>query len=453
MRNSLCFVLMPFGQKPDGTGRTINFDAVYEQVIAPAIAYSGLEAIRADKEQTGGIIHKAMFERLVLCAYAVADLTTANANVYYELGVRHAIRPWRTALIFAEGIRLPFDTQDLRGMPYRLDAAGLPAAALEDRQKLAQVLRSARAQAADPTDDSPVYQFLDYLPRTEVPHEKTDTFRDQVKYSEEAKRALAAAREQKTAAAVDEALRALRPLPDLEAAVLVDAMLSYRAVSAWTSMIDFVGRLPAEIRETVLVQEQLGFALNRAGRGDEAEKVLVELVKQRGASPETLGILGRVYKDRWERAIKAGDLEEAAAHLDRAIDTYVSGFEADFRDAYPGVNAVTLMEIKAPPDPRREELHPIIRYAVLRKMASKRPDYWDHATLLELAALRRDAQETSAQLGRSLAAMRETWEPETTARNLSLIRKARAARNEPFPPADDAERKLLRKAGKDETLA
>ncbi|HVE85110.1 MAG TPA: hypothetical protein VND93_19800, partial [Myxococcales bacterium] len=111
MRNSLCFVLMPFGQKPDGTGRTINFDAVYEQVIAPAIADSGLEAIRADKEQTGGIIHKAMFERLVLCAYAVADLTTANANVYYELGVRHAIRPWRTALIFAEGIRLPFDTQ------------------------------------------------------------------------------------------------------------------------------------------------------------------------------------------------------------------------------------------------------------------------------------------------------------------------------------------------------
>ena len=41
-----------------------------------------------------------MFERLVLCEYAVADLTTANANVFYELGVRHAVRPFSTVLLF-----------------------------------------------------------------------------------------------------------------------------------------------------------------------------------------------------------------------------------------------------------------------------------------------------------------------------------------------------------------
>ena len=49
--------------------------------------------MRADEEMAGGIIHKPMFERLILCEYAVADLTAANAKVCYELGVRHAVRP------------------------------------------------------------------------------------------------------------------------------------------------------------------------------------------------------------------------------------------------------------------------------------------------------------------------------------------------------------------------
>ena len=83
---------MPFGRKPDAAGRVIDFDRVYGELIAPAIAEAELEPLRADEEQTGGIIHKPMFERLILCEYAVADLTTANANVFYELGVRHAVR-------------------------------------------------------------------------------------------------------------------------------------------------------------------------------------------------------------------------------------------------------------------------------------------------------------------------------------------------------------------------
>src|SRR5215204_3596465 len=96
----LCFVLMPFGRKPDVAGKLIDFDEVYRQVIAPAVTEAGLTPIRADEELTGGIIHKPMFERLVLCDFAVADLTTGNANVFYELGVRHAARPFSTVQIF-----------------------------------------------------------------------------------------------------------------------------------------------------------------------------------------------------------------------------------------------------------------------------------------------------------------------------------------------------------------
>src|SRR3954470_24902370 len=122
----LCFVLMPFGRNSDGTGATIDFDAVYRDLIAPAVRAAGLEPLRADEEVTGGIVHKPMFERLILCEHAVADLTFAKANVFYELGVRHAVQPHSTVLMFASGTRLPFDVELDRGLPYSLDADGTP---------------------------------------------------------------------------------------------------------------------------------------------------------------------------------------------------------------------------------------------------------------------------------------------------------------------------------------
>ena len=76
----LCFVLMPFGTKDDPTLGKVYFDEIYDQVIAPAITDAGMQCVRADEEWVGGIIHKPMFERLILCDYAVADLTTGNTE-------------------------------------------------------------------------------------------------------------------------------------------------------------------------------------------------------------------------------------------------------------------------------------------------------------------------------------------------------------------------------------
>src|SRR5438270_9036698 len=135
----LCFVLMPFGRKSDPTGTSIDFDAVYETLIAPAIRAAGLEPIRADEEMTGGIVHKPMFERLILCDYAVADLTFANANVFYELGVRHAVRPATTVAIFATHQKLPFDIVYLRAIPYDLAAGNR--LGLSEAQALQDILR------------------------------------------------------------------------------------------------------------------------------------------------------------------------------------------------------------------------------------------------------------------------------------------------------------------------
>ena len=67
MQKPLCFVLMPFGKKPGAAGAVIDFDAVYGELIKPAVEAAGLVPLRADEEQAGGIIHKPMFERLILC--------------------------------------------------------------------------------------------------------------------------------------------------------------------------------------------------------------------------------------------------------------------------------------------------------------------------------------------------------------------------------------------------
>jgi len=431
---------MPFGVKPSGAGGSIDFDAVYKEIIGPAIEMAGLDALRADEEQTGGIIHKPMYERLILCEFAVADLTTANANVFYELGLRHAVRRQSTVMMFAEGGRLPFDVNGLRALPYKLTPAGTPTAVDEAVSNLAGLLSAAKKHA---DTDSPLYQLLQDYP--DIQRDKTDVFRDRVRYSEGAKKRLATARKAGVDAVRKEE-QALGDIANAESGVVIDLYLSYRAVKGWDDMIALVGRMSRPLAETVMVQEQLGLALNRVGKGDEAEKVLINLIDRRGPSSETYGILGRVYKDRWESAFKAGDTFTADGLLDNAIGAYLQGFEEDWRDAYPGVNAVTLMELKNPPDPRRTELVAVVAYAVRRRIAKGKPDYWDYATLLELAVLGKDEAAARGATGKALAAVRETWEAETTARNLRLIREARTTRGEAYAWAEQIEQALLAKA-------
>jgi tetratricopeptide (TPR) repeat protein len=437
----LCFILMPFGIKANAEGSMINFDRVYQDLIAPAVHNAELEPIRADQETTGGIIHKPMFERLILCPFAVADLTTANANVYYELGVRHAFKPFSTVQIIAEGSRLPFDVQMLRTIPYKLDTDGVPdpAKAAATSAAIATFLKQARSGAKD----SPIFQLIDGLPVPDVEHLKTDVFRDQVDYSEQVKGKLAdARRSSQRADAVRAVQEDLGDIADLDTGVAIDLMLSYRATSAWEDMVKLIREFSGPLAQAVMVREQLGLALNRLKRRDEAQQVLLKLIEERGPSSETCGILGRVYKDQWEDATKSGNAFLAKGYLDKAIKMYLQGFEADWRDAYPGINAITLMELRNPPDNRRKELVPVVRYAVQRKIEKGQPDYWDYATLLELAVLDGDQDAAAQALGDALANVREKWEPETTAHNIRLIRETRQARGEPTPFEADVEQAL-----------
>lgn len=425
----LCFVLMPFGRKLDERGRLIDFDAVYQTVLAPAVVQAGLEPIRADEEQVGGSIHKPMFERLILCDYAIADVTGANPNVYYELGVRHAVRPRSTLIVFAEGSVLPFDIASIRGLPYRLDEAGAPLDAGGQAATIADRLAAARR---DHAEDSPLFQLIDGMPRMDIDHAKTDVFRQQVDYSNARKAELAAARrEGKAAVLILAASPTLESLDDIEAGVVIDLLLSLRAVKAHAEMIALTERMPPPLKRARMVREQLAFALNREGRRGEAEAILLEVIAEYGPSSETNALLGRVYKDQWDEARERGALA-AGGFLKRAIAAYLVGFEADWRDAYPGVNAVTLMEMQTPVDPRQARLLPVVRYAAARR-AERGGDYWDHATLLELAVIARDEDAAMEAAETAVAHLAEPWQAESTAANLGHILRRRAERGEAGP--------------------
>ena len=173
-----------------------------------------------------------------------------------------------------------------------------------------------------------------------------------------------------------------------------------------------------------------GLALNRAGRGEEAERVLLDLIDERGPSSETYGLLGRVYKDRWDAAPKAGETFRARGLLDQAIEAYLQGFETDWRDAYPGINAVTLMELTRAAGPAPRGAHPGRALRGRAAHRSGKPDYWDHATLVELAVLARDeagasgARQRARDRARAMGARDHRSQPAADPRGARAPRRA-----------------------------
>jgi tetratricopeptide (TPR) repeat protein len=346
--------------------------------------------------------------------------------VFYELGIRHAMRPRSTVIVFGEGTVLPFDIALVRGLAYKTDGAGEPVEAEATLDAIARQLQTARGT---PHDDSPIFQLVEDAPRWEVDHSKTDIFRKAADYSKRYKDRLRVAVKEGAESVKQVADDpALSNLLEVESGIVVDLFLSLRDVKAYPAMIALYQRMPPPLQRARMMREQLGFALNREGRFEEAEKVLSEVIAEYGPSSETNALLGRIYKDRWDLA-KKEDRPEARALLKKAIEAYLAGFEADWRDAYPGINAVTLMEMQPKADPRQAELLPVVRYSASRK-AARNADYWDHATLLELAVLAGDAEDAEEKLGDALAVARAPWELETTARNLGLIRAMRETRGE-----------------------
>src|SRR5215475_3871146 len=419
---ALCFVDMPFGQKPDlKSGVVVDFDQIYNDAIKPAIEECGLQALRGDEERTGGIIHGAMFARLLLAEFVVADLTLANANVFYELGIRHAAKPFTTVPIFANISALPFDVALVRAVGYRLENGKLTEPAEQKlKSELAKRLCDAMKDAA--TDDSPLFQLIPKFPGIDLPEEVTETFKDRIKDAEEFREMLSAARSQPTPQGKREALLKIQgdlgDLKTLRRSVLIELLFSFRDAEGFDEMIDLYNAFPDSLKDYVVAKQQVALALNRRnkpGDRDKALRILDDLLKNRGPDSETLGIKGRIHKDMYKEAAQAKKITAPAA-LDDAIEAYTKGFEADPRDYYPGVNAITLLIQKGDASALKEaeRLLPLVSFAVARRGGANSKDYWDLATVLELACVGNDWNAAARVLPRTLAAARESWMPQTT---------------------------------------
>jgi tetratricopeptide (TPR) repeat protein len=430
---AVCFVDMPFGKKPDLTsGVEVDFDQVYETAIKPAILDANLEAVRGDGERTGGIIHAPMFGRLLLSEYVVADLTLSNPNVFYELGIRHTARPFTTVPIYAALHAIPFDVSLVRAISYKLEDGKLtPDAAAKLRADLGLRLKDAIQGAA--SKDSPIFQLIPNFPAIELPPDVTEIFQDKVRDSEAFRKQLADALARPSDAERLAALLELRQsLGNLKVAlrdVLMGLLLSLRSVSGWDEMIRVSEEFPDHLKTNAMVRQQRAFALNRRnGLGDreEALRILEILLQEKGADPETLGILGRVHKDRYKE-LKERKSILASAALDDAIDAYTKGFESDPRDYYPGVNAITLLIENGDPEylKRADRLVPLVLFAVARRGGISSSDYWDLATALELSAIGSDWATVIRVLPKALAAGKESWKIKTTLDNLLLLNMAR----------------------------
>ena len=428
----LVFTAMPFGRKSDPSNTyEIDFDDIYKKSIVPAAKDANLDVIRADEEKMGGFIHAPMYERLLLAEIVIADLTLANPNVFYELGIRHAARPKTTIMIFNEGSTLPFDVRPLRALPYRLvDKEGKLSE--EEAEKLRKGLVSKLKEALEnDTSDSPLFQLIKEYPGITLPHEVTESFRDRAIYIDSLRKDIDSARFDKKfgLSKLSKIYEQLKPFNTSPPELLVDLLLAYRDLKSWDNLINFVLELPAELKEYRTIQEQLGLAYNRRNKsGDrrEAIRILKEVVNIYGPNPETCGILGRVYKDSYSEAFKAGESFKANACMEESIDWYKKGFEADPRDYYPGINAAILLFEKGTEEALREmdNLIPVLNFAVGRRGGINSNDYWDIATALQLSILGQDwdfAERIAHKFG---VRATHAWIVETTINDLQRIKQA-----------------------------
>jgi tetratricopeptide (TPR) repeat protein len=176
------FIIRPFGTKKDSGGAEIDFDRVDRELIRPA-----LEAVNLGGGTTGeivdaGNIREDMFGLIFEADVVVCDITILNANVFYELGIRHALRKRSTVMIKGQPTKdgTPFDLLTDRYLPYDI---GNPGASMG---KLIATLNASMNSARE--TDSPIFQMLPSLPEVDPSRVRTVP----VDFREEVNRARAA---------------------------------------------------------------------------------------------------------------------------------------------------------------------------------------------------------------------------------------------------------------------
>lgn len=148
-----CFVIMPFGKQ--GSIEYQQNLKIYRQMIKPVVEICGYKCIRADELEHFGNITRDIIEHLYTADLVVADLSGKNANVFYELGVRHALFSCGTIPIIREGESLPFDIANYRIIFYPKELRDQASFKKELKNRIRAFNRPQNSRS-----DNPVHEIL-----------------------------------------------------------------------------------------------------------------------------------------------------------------------------------------------------------------------------------------------------------------------------------------------------
>lgn len=305
---------MGFGKKTDySTGRTLNLDKTYKNIIQPAVKNAEYQCVRADEIQDSRIIDKSMYALLMKADLVIADISTFNPNAIYELGVRHAVKPYSTIIMKEEKGNIPFDLDHTRIFQYKHFGEDIGVDEAERcREHLTGLIKKVDS---DSNVDSPFYEYIDAEPPN-ISDEEYQIIIDDL--AEEEKHIFAIVEKAKN---------------EMNNNNFVEAEKQWRKAS---------NKLP---NESYFKQQQ---ALCRYKSKDPSEmsaltdalSIIKELdIDGKTNDPETLGIAGAINRRIYE---ETNDL----SYLDRAIYHYGKGFKVR-EDYYTGENYAFCLNLKA----------------------------------------------------------------------------------------------------------
>lgn len=401
------FVAMPFGEKTYKR-RKVDCDATFAKVIVPVLEDADLAWEREDRRVDTGIIHIGMIEQLGNADIVVVDTITANPNVFYELGLRHAFADKTTVLLGPRGTVPPFDTRPIRQFTYTLTGTAITdQEALQAITGLQQVFDPNRLAAAG--RDSPVFEFFEVATAQTAPSRLRlrGASNDPPQVLADLHRRVSDAADRGDTDELEQVAGEIpqQPLDHGERAQLLliigMALREHGQSALAVQILRPLSYEPADGRYELWAQ-QLGMALRRQGEGlvqtggdpeplwQEAQRLLDGALAT-DMDPETCGIAGGLAKQRGVRELKRGRPDLARAHLQRAANLYRDGAEAEPTNFYTGLNAVTTLRILAQHlDGAAElleqcrELLPVVLYFARNAVKRDSNDFWAVVSVAEL---------------------------------------------------------------------
>jgi len=354
-----------------------------------------------------------MIERLAISDLVIADVTTPNGNVYYEVGVRHAAKPTDCVMIAADWTRPLFDINQMRQVRYPLLAASVDDATAEQIRRILVegVPRLARGQ-------SPVFEFLPGYPDTDP--RRASSFRQTLEELSAFQAEVLAARSLPSPERSKKALE-LRDRfyggGPVQAVVALELLYLIRDCTDWKTTLQFIDSLPVELQQQALVKEQRALAQSQDGDHNAAIGALRALIELAGDTSERRGLLGGRYKRLY---VAEQNPARKASYLDQAIAEYEAGMQLDLNDYYPSSNLARLYRARNDEDDeqRARVSAAVTAVACERARAKGGKEPWLKPTLLGAAFDAGDvarAKQLAKEVWREGAA---AWQLESTLADL-----------------------------------